>query len=97
MCALYVQMHVRKRRIYQLNPAKNDLKCEMFHHFLLFQTPLNEVVEPPDFEDLLLQNQPFNENDPKSKMLEFPDDDIEVTTIPRQCRTVKPCFPKDTG
>ncbi|XP_078354984.1 dedicator of cytokinesis protein 6-like, partial [Oculina patagonica] len=59
--------------------------------------PLNEVVEPPDFEEIVLQNQPFNENDPKSKMLEFPDDDIEVTTIPRQCRTVKPCFPKDTG
>jgi len=54
-------------------------------------------VEPPDFEEIVLQNQPFNENDPKSKMLEFPDDDIEVTTIPRQCRTVKPCFPKDTG
>lgn len=61
------------------------------------QIPLNEVVEPPDFEEIVLQNQPFNENDPNSKMLEFPDDDIEVTTIPRQCRTVKPCFPKDTG
>ena len=69
----------------------------MLNYWLLSQIPLNEVVEPPDFEEIVLQNQPFNENDPKSKMLEFPDDDIEVTTIPRQCRTVKPCFPKDTG
>ena len=61
------------------------------------QIPLNEVVEPPDFEDIVLAQQPFNENDPNSKMLEFPDDDIEVTTIARQCRTVNPCFPKDTG
>ena len=54
-------------------------------------------MEPPEFEEIVLANQPFNENDPKSKMLEFPDDDIEVTTISRQCRTVVPCFPKDTG
>ena len=62
-----------------------------------FQIPLNEVVEPPEFEDFVLQNQPLNENDPDSKMLEFPDDDIEVTTIPRHCRTVQRCIPKDAG
>ena len=61
------------------------------------QIPLNEVVEPPEFEEIVMANQPFNENDPKSKMLEFPDDDMEVTTIPRQCRTVLPCFPKELG
>lgn len=65
--------------------------------FLIKQVPLNEVVEPVDFEDFVLQNQPLNEDDPDSKMLEFPDDDIEVTTIPRQCRTVKPSIPKDLG
>lgn len=54
-------------------------------------------MEPPEFEEIVLAHQPFNENDPNSKMLEFPDDDIEVTTITRQCRTVNPCFPKDAG
>jgi len=62
-----------------------------------FQVPLTEVVDPLDFEDFILQSQPLNDNDPESSMLEFPDDDIEVTTIPRHCRTVQPSIPKDIG
>ena len=73
------------------------VKQNMYDFLFYKQVPLNEVVEPLDFEDFVLQNQPLNEDDPDSKMLEFPDDDIEVTTIPRKCRTVQPCIPKDLG
>lgn len=55
------------------------------------------MVDPLDFEDFILQSQPLNDNDPDSGMLEFPDDDIEVTTIPRHCRTVQPSTPQDIG
>lgn len=37
-----------------------------FIHLAAGTIPLNEVVEPPDFEEILLQNQPFNEKDRKS-------------------------------
>ncbi|XP_067028614.1 dedicator of cytokinesis protein 7-like isoform X1 [Acropora muricata] len=77
--------------------TKSPSTSSSFLHFATGTIPLNEVVEPPDFEDIVLAHQPFNENDPNSKMLEFPDDDLEVTTINRQCRTVQPCFPSDTG
>ena len=56
-----------------------------------------KLVEPLDFEKYVLDNQPLAENDPESKLLEFPDDDIEVTTIHRQHRTVHPHIPKDPG
>ena len=44
-----------------------------------------------------MDNQPLAENDADSKLLEFPDDDIEVTTIQRQHRTVNPHIPNDPG
>lgn len=56
-----------------------------------------KIVEPLDFEKYILDNQPLAENDPESKLLEFPDDDIEVTTIQRQHRTVNPHIPSDPG
>lgn len=56
-----------------------------------------KIVDPLDFEKYITENQPFAENDPDSKLLEFPDDDIEVTTIQRQHRTVHPYIPKDPG
>jgi hypothetical protein len=57
----------------------------------------NKHVEPLDFEKYILDNQPLAENDAESKLLEFPDDDIEVTTIQRHHRTVHPYIPKDPG
>ena len=56
-----------------------------------------KIVEPLDFEKYVLDNQPLAENDAESKLLEFPDDDIEVTTIQRQHRTVNPHIPNDPG
>ncbi|CAB4011292.1 Hypothetical predicted protein [Paramuricea clavata] len=56
-----------------------------------------KLVQPLDFEKYILENQPLAENDPETKLLEFPDDDIEVTTIHRQHRTVHPYIPKDPG
>ncbi len=56
-----------------------------------------KLVDPLDFEKYVLENQPLAENDAESKLLEFPDDDIEVTTIQRQHRTVHPYIPKDPG
>lgn len=61
------------------------------------KVPLTKILDPLDFEKYISENQPVAENDADSKLLEFPDDDIEVTTIQRQHRTVYPYIPKDPG
>ena len=58
---------------------------------------LTKIQDPLDFEKYISENQPVAENDADSKLLEFPDDDIEVTTIQRQHRTVHHYIPKDPG
>ncbi|XP_048582972.1 dedicator of cytokinesis protein 7-like [Nematostella vectensis] len=68
---------------------------ESFLHLASGTVPLSEVVNPLDFEEFVLQNQPLNDNEPDAHMFDFPDDDIEVTTTPRHCRTVQPTIPKD--
>ncbi|CAG0892792.1 unnamed protein product, partial [Darwinula stevensoni] len=56
--------------------------------------PLYDVVEPPDFEETLIQHHMAND-DPMMRFLDFPPDDIEVCVIPRSCRTLHPLVPDD--
>ncbi|XP_041359192.1 dedicator of cytokinesis protein 7-like isoform X2 [Gigantopelta aegis] len=51
-------------------------------------------IEPPDFEDFVIQNQCLIERDPFRDLLLYPEDDIEVHQIPRTCRTVSPVVPE---
>eukprot|EP00794_Sanderia_malayensis_P007878 gene7878-8729_t len=56
----------------------------------------NDVADPLDFEDFILQHQPLAEEcDSVENLCEFPDDDIEVTSIPRKHRTIENPLPKD--
>ncbi|XP_065674534.1 dedicator of cytokinesis protein 7 isoform X2 [Hydra vulgaris] len=53
-----------------------------------------DVVEPVDFEEFIMQQQSLaDDNNPLAVLSEFPDDDIEVTTIKRAYRTVGPSVP----
>ena len=54
------------------------------------QATLTDVVEPPDYEDFVLQNQCLVERDPFRDRLLFPEDDIDVERISKLCRTVLP-------
>ncbi|MPC30303.1 Dedicator of cytokinesis protein 7 [Portunus trituberculatus] len=56
---------------------------------------LQENVEPSDYEDFLDQHQLEADRDPHSKILYFPSDDIEVSLIPRQTRTIHPIVPEE--
>uniref|UniRef100_A0A7M5X2J4 Dedicator of cytokinesis protein 7 n=2 Tax=Clytia hemisphaerica TaxID=252671 RepID=A0A7M5X2J4_9CNID len=48
-----------------------------------------DVVDPLDFEEFILQHQPLADDSSTIAVLsEFPDDDIEVTSIQRKSRTV---------
>uniref|UniRef100_M3ZCM0 Dedicator of cytokinesis 6 n=1 Tax=Nomascus leucogenys TaxID=61853 RepID=M3ZCM0_NOMLE len=57
--------------------------------------PLTEVVEPLDFEDVLLSWPPDAEPGPLRDLVEFPADDLELLLPPRECRTTEPGIPKD--
>ncbi|KAM5238041.1 dedicator of cytokinesis protein 6 [Ctenodactylus gundi] len=57
--------------------------------------PLTEVVEPLDFEDVLLSRPPDAEPGPLRDLLEFPADDLELQLQPRECRTVEPGIPEE--
>ncbi|KAG7268748.1 hypothetical protein CRUP_034582 [Coryphaenoides rupestris] len=57
--------------------------------------PLTEAVEPVDFEEYLSTHPPLMESGPLRDLIEFPLDDIEVTYLPRDCRTVAPALPEE--
>lgn len=55
---------------------------------------LTDVVDPPDYEDFVIQNQCLVERDPFRDRLLFPEDDIEVHKIPKPCRTLSILVPE---
>ncbi|KAF5914368.1 hypothetical protein HPG69_000479 [Diceros bicornis minor] len=57
--------------------------------------PLTEVVEPLDFEDVLLSRPPDAEPGPLRDLVEFPADDLELLLQPRECRTAEPGIPEE--
>ncbi|KAB0392742.1 hypothetical protein E2I00_011956, partial [Balaenoptera physalus] len=59
------------------------------------QVPLTEVIEPLDFEDVLLSRPPDAEPGPLRELVEFPADDLELLLQPRECRTTEPGIPED--
>ena len=70
--------------------------------FVLFsylsQQSFTDVADPLDFEEFILQHQPLAEEcEGVLNLAEFPDDDIEVTTVPRKHRTIETSIPKDIG
>lgn len=64
-------------------------------HFVPTQVPLTEVIEPLDFEDVLLSRPPDAEPGPLRDLVEFPADDLELLLQPRECRTTEPGIPED--
>uniref|UniRef100_A0A8C6QLD4 Dedicator of cytokinesis 6 n=1 Tax=Nannospalax galili TaxID=1026970 RepID=A0A8C6QLD4_NANGA len=57
--------------------------------------PLTEVMEPVDFEDVLLSHPPDVEPGPLRDLIEFPADDLELLKQPRECRTTESGIPED--
>lgn len=57
--------------------------------------PLTEVIEPLDFEDVLLSRPPDAEPGPLRDLVEFPADDLELLLQPRECRTTEPGIPEN--
>ena len=60
----------------------------------MIQVDLADSVDPPDFEECLLQQQISGERDLMHFLQEFPEDDLAVELIPREVRTVLPIGPE---
>lgn len=56
---------------------------------------LNDVVEPIDYEDFIIQNKDAIEKDPLRESFKFPTNDIEVKVVPRSIRTETPIIPEE--
>lgn len=50
---------------------------------------MTDVVEPPDFEEIIHQ-QRLHERDRCMPFVDFPDDDINVSLLRRECRSLEP-------
>ena len=66
----------------------------LLYLFVYLQLTLTDVVEPPDYEDFVIQNQCLVERDPFRDLLLYPEDDIEVQKIPKPCRTLSELTPE---
>ncbi len=70
----------------------NNMNHVLFLHW--FQVPLSDVVEPPDFEDFLVQHHGSFDRDPMRGFLDYPADDLEVELLRRRVRTIAPIIPE---
>lgn len=78
-----------------LLPSAPSTQGRGHSHFAPNQVPLTEVIEPLDFEDMLLSRPPDAEPGPLRDLVEFPADDLELLLQPRECRTMEPGIPED--
>ncbi|XP_052102074.1 dedicator of cytokinesis protein 7-like [Mytilus californianus] len=57
--------------------------------------PLSDVVDPPEYEEFVLQNQCTVERDPHRDLILYPDnDDVDVHFLPKRCRTISHIVPE---
>jgi len=54
---------------------------------------LTDVVDPPDFEEII-QQQLAHEQDRCMPCVDFPADDISVVLVPKERRTIAPVVPE---
>ncbi|XP_078067365.1 LOW QUALITY PROTEIN: dedicator of cytokinesis protein 11-like [Mustelus asterias] len=54
-----------------------------------------KIVEPLDYENVIAQRKAQIQNDPLRDLLQFPLDEVSISTIPRQRRTTQSTLPSD--
>lgn len=59
------------------------------------QLPLTEVVEPVDFEEYVSNHALGVEPGPLRQLMEFPQDDLELLHLDKECTTLEPPLPEE--
>eukprot|EP00062_Callorhinchus_milii_P000959 gi/632935574/ref/XP_007890551.1/ PREDICTED: dedicator of cytokinesis protein 11 [Callorhinchus milii] len=57
----------------------------------------NKIIEPLDYEDVIVQRKSQIQSDPLRDLLQFPLDDVSISTVPRQRRTLHSTVPAATA
>ncbi|XP_059178065.1 dedicator of cytokinesis protein 7-like isoform X2 [Physella acuta] len=66
----------------------------LINHLQPTLVPLNDTPEPVDYEEFVLHNQCMVERDPFKDLLLYPEDDIQVHKVKKECRTLEPSRPE---
>uniref|UniRef100_A0A8C9YQ63 Dedicator of cytokinesis 8 n=1 Tax=Sander lucioperca TaxID=283035 RepID=A0A8C9YQ63_SANLU len=62
---------------------------------LFYKTPSYEAVEPLDLEEFLMSQLRSGDSALMQELGDFPDDDLKVEQVEKECRTVRHSVPKD--
>ncbi|KAG7223180.1 hypothetical protein INR49_015788 [Caranx melampygus] len=86
-----VAAEVRKQVSREYGSPQLSKKRGGAHHPL----PLTEVVEPVDFEEYVNSHAPAVEPGPLRQLTEFPQDDLELLQLDKECTTLEPPLPEE--
>uniref|UniRef100_A0A7N6FD66 Dedicator of cytokinesis 6 n=1 Tax=Anabas testudineus TaxID=64144 RepID=A0A7N6FD66_ANATE len=89
--SLTVAAEVRKQVSREYGSPQLSKKRGGTHHPL----PLTEVVEPVDFEEYVSSHAPGVEPGPLRQLMEFPQDDLELLQLAKECNTLEPPLPEE--
>lgn len=67
----------------------------LFLHPFLTQPQLYDAVEPLDLEEFLTSQLRSGETALMQELGDFPDDDLKVEQVEKECRTVRHSVPED--
>lgn len=70
-------------------------RIRFLHRSFALQPPAYEAVEPLDLEEFLLSQLRSGESALMQELGDFPDDDLKVEQVEKECRTVRHTVPED--
>uniref|UniRef100_A0A4W3I227 Dedicator of cytokinesis 8 n=1 Tax=Callorhinchus milii TaxID=7868 RepID=A0A4W3I227_CALMI len=59
------------------------------------QPSFYEPVVPLDYEDFMMAHFSLTDSELQQDLGDFPDDDLEITFVPRECHTLQPSMPEE--
>uniref|UniRef100_UPI00398F3272 dedicator of cytokinesis protein 8 isoform X2 n=1 Tax=Pristiophorus japonicus TaxID=55135 RepID=UPI00398F3272 len=96
-CCRYSSAEIRRQCFQQTNHAAiNPQRTVNNYGTASFQIPpFYDPVVPVDFEEFLMSQFTIADPDLQQDLGDFPDDDLEMTYVPRECRTMQPSVPEE--
>ncbi|XP_039614776.1 dedicator of cytokinesis protein 8 isoform X1 [Polypterus senegalus] len=93
----YSSAEIRKQFITQYGPGPfHQRQSSATSGSLSLQNPqLYEAVEPLDFEEFLMTQLSSVDSEFMQELGDFPEDDLPIELVPRECTTVRPSVPEE--
>lgn len=65
------------------------------HHPIILQPQTYDAVEPLDLEEFLMSQLRSGDSALMQELGDFPDDDLKVEQVEKECRTIRHSVPED--